>query len=151
MQRLKYFLKVVRYVLSADFREVSRNPYFRFKYGQYTRHNGDKVPFFFQAESFPLSKTHISGNPVERSVQARRVLEIMENRTSENMDTLIYGREVARVKKLIDARRSGEDAFVLLLTRPSGGTFDIDDGATRASILVLDGETHARAVVAPWT
>ena len=63
---------------------------------------------------------------------------------------VIHGREMSRVRELVEARERGEDDFVLLVTLSKTGMYDIDDGATRASVLMLSGAENVKAVMSPW-
>ena len=151
MKPIRYFLKVLRYLFSHEFLQLAKDPHFRLKFGIYTRHNGDRIPYFLESRAFPLTRAFISGRPILESIQAKRVLELMENSAfAKSQNGTLYGREASRVKRLIDARSRGEDSFVLLLNPSSDGALEIDDGATRACVLALTGGTSARAVVSPW-
>ena len=151
MKPIRYFAKVLRYLCSEEFVQLAKDPPFRLKFGIYTRHNGDRIPYFLESRALPLARTSISGRPILESIQAKRVLELMEKSAgAKSQNGTLYGREASRVRRLIDARSRGEDSFVLLLTPSSDGALEIDDGATRACVLALTGGTSARAVVSPW-
>lgn len=151
MKPIHYFSKVLRYLFSQEFVQLAKDPHFRVKFGIYTRHNGDRIPYFLESRALPLARTSISGRPILESIQAKRVLKLMENSAgAKSQNGTLYGREASRVRRLIDARSRGEDSFVLLLTPSSDGALEIDDGATRACVLALTGGTSARAVVSPW-
>lgn len=152
---IRYHLAIIRallrYIFSLRFVRCLRNSDAEFRFGNYLRHNGDAIPYFFVIQELPLSKCTIGGLPILESLQAERVRtvwgDLQNQRTGE---VTVLGRSATRVRELIEARISGTDDFVLLVDFIGRDTFEIDDGATRACVLALSGEESVRAVIAAW-
>ena len=138
----------MRYFCSADFYDALLDSRTRLSFGLYRRHDGTPVMYAFKIRQISIDHLTIAGGPVLNSVQAERVAKVMAFRNSKIPPEEIHGRAFDRVLGLIEARERGEDSFLLLVTRGTGGKFDIDDGATRASILAMAGERFCNAVLA---
>lgn len=143
------FVSVGRYILSpAFFAElfIFRS---RLSFGRYERHNGDSLLCFFRT-SADLACLLVDGVPIEQSTQYARVFEVLEGRAPTTPGATQMGRDVARTINLVEERIAGRDKFILCLTRDENGALNVEDGATRASVLLLTGESSAPARITPY-
>ena len=147
--RFRVAVALASYVLSCEF--FSELIIYRscLSLGRYRRHNGDPLPYFF-SRTVALTDLLVDGVPIQQSKQYARVSEVLKGVHSRGAGSHHMGREVSRTVHLVTERRAGRDSFVLCLTRNQEGKLNIEDGATRAALLLLTGESSAPAVITAW-
>lgn len=149
LSRLRVAHSLVTYVFSRDFFAELAVYQSRMSLGRYRRHNGDSLPYFF-SRTVDLHELLVDGVPIKQSVQYARVSEVLSGKAPEDSGTNHMGRDVSRTRELVAERDAGRDSFVLCLIRNKEGKLNIEDGATRASLLLLTGESKAPAVITGW-
>lgn len=147
--KIRASASIARYLFSLDFVRELLVHKSRLSVGTYKRHNGDRLPYFFSRVA-DLNDLLVDGVPLEESVQFSRVAETLAGDAPVEAGIKHKGREASRTMTLVAERLAGRDQFVLCLTRDREGRLNIEDGATRAALLLQTGEEEAPAVVTPW-
>jgi len=148
--RWKTVAFLLRYLRSRDFWSTFIDPRTRLRIGKFSRHNGDPLTYFFVSEKIPLDQlVTVHGGSLEKSINYKRVSEILSGAVQPDKDGNLRGRDFVRTSQLIEDRRNGVDDFWVCIKRVDARKFRLIDGATRAAILALTGETSVRAVITP--